>query len=356
MKTKNILCLALYGDQAASNRVRLGQYQKALKPYGYELSINSLLVNDYILALTSGAKIPIIKLIFSFFRRAKLLLFKNQYDLLIVHCELFPFLPSWVEKLFLRKPYIYDFDDAFYLKYNKGKYRFLKPFLGSKFKRIIKNAAIVTAGNKNLLKFAKKYNKNVILLPSVVDTEKYRDLMIAENNVFTLGWIGSPSTAIYLEQIKKPLTSLGKILPIRFLVIGAEAPAIQNIQVESIPWSLNEEVSLINQFDVGLMPLIDDEWSRGKCAYKLIQCMACGVCVIASPVGSNKDVVKDNCGLLAHNDDDWYDAILKLAKNPILRKNLGQASKEHIALNYSLKVNSLIFVEAIGKALDIEKL
>ncbi len=356
MKMKNILCLALYGDQAASNRVRLGQYQEVLKPYGYELSINSLLVNEYILALNSKAYIPFLKLILSFLRRAKLLIFRNQYDLLIVHCELFPFLPSWIEKFFLRKPYIYDFDDAFYLKYNKGKYKFLKPFLGSKFKKIITNAAIVTAGNKNLVEFAQKYNKNVILLPSVVDTETYHDSKLVPNNIFTLGWIGSPSTAIYLEQIIKPLSLIGKILPIRFLVVGADAPVIENIQVDSIPWSLKEEVSLINQFDVGLMPLIDDEWSRGKCAYKLIQCMACSVCVIASPVGSNKDVVREDCGLLAHNNDDWYDAILKLAKNPTLRKNLGKASRDHICQNYSLKVNSLLFVEAINQALSTEML
>jgi glycosyltransferase involved in cell wall biosynthesis len=355
MKIKNILCLALYGDQAASNRVRLGQYKDALKPFGYELSINSLLVNEYILALTSKSNRPMLKLILSFVSRAKLLLSKNKHDLLIVHCELFPFMPGWIESFFLRKPYIYDFDDAFYLKYNKGKYKFLKPFLGSKFKKIIKNAALVTAGNKNLANFAMKYNNNVLVLPSVVDTKIYQAQERAPNNIFTLGWIGSPSTAIYLNQLKKPLSLLGQKISIRLLVIGAEAPAIENISVESIPWSLKDEVKLINQFDVGLMPLIDDEWSRGKCGYKLIQCMACGVCVIASPVGSNTDVVNDKCGLLAESDDDWYDAILMLSQNPNLRKYLGSASIKHISKNYSLKANSLLFMDAMDQALSIGK-
>jgi glycosyltransferase involved in cell wall biosynthesis len=355
MKTYKILCFALYGEQAASNRVRLGQYKEELYSSGFELKINSLLINEYIIALSNKASIPFLKLILSFFERIKLLLFSQKYDLLIIHCELFPFLPGWLEQLFLRKPYIYDFDDAFYLKYNSGKYKLLKPFLGSKFKRIIKNASFITAGNRNLANFAKKYNPNVIILPSVVDTNIFYKKNRKANSCFTLGWIGSSSTAIYLEKLVKPLALLGKQIPLKLIVVGAQGPSIQNVIVESIPWSLENEVDLINQFDVGLMPLNDDEWSRGKCAYKLIQCMACEVCVIASPVGSNIDVVIDSTGFLAESDQDWYDTLLKLSQDISLRDRLGKASANRIMQNYSLQTNKPLLINAINKAMSINK-
>jgi len=356
MKISNILCLALYGDQAASHRVRLSQYVEVLKPFGYDLAINSLLVNDYVISLTGKTKIPFLKLIFSFIHRAKLLFQSDKYDLLVVHCELFPFMPAWVERFFLKKPYIYDFDDAFYLKYIEGKYGFLEPLLGKKFQQIISNAAVVTAGNKNLMKYALQYNNNVVILPSVVDTNRYYKKNRYANNIFTLGWIGSPSTVIYLDKLKVPLSKLGRKIQIRLIVIGAEAPKIENISIESVPWSLDTEIDLINQFDVGLMPLKDDEWSRGKCSYKLIQYMACGVCVIASSVGSNNDVVNPACGILIDNDNDWHDSILKLAQDSDLREAMGEASLEHIASNYSLESNAPIFSKALNLALSSGKL
>lgn len=355
MKNYKILCFALYGEQAASNRVRLGQYKQELHSAGFDLEINSLLINEYIVALSNKSPIPVLKLLLSFFLRIKLLLSSKKFDLLIVHCELFPFLPGWLEQLLLRKPYIYDFDDAFYLKYSSGKYKLLKPFLGSKFKKMLKNASVVTAGNKNLANYAKKYNSNVIILPSVVDTNIYHKKIMKPNSCFTLGWIGSPSTAIYLEKLVKPLSLLGNKIPIKLIVVGATGPSIQNVIVESIPWSLDDEVNLINQFDVGLMPLSDDEWSKGKCAYKLIQCMACEVCVIASPVGSNVDVVNDNCGFLAESDQDWYDSLFRLSQDVSLRKKFGKASVNRIIENYSLKTNKPLLINAIRKAININQ-
>ena len=134
---------------------------------------------------------------------------------------------------------------------------------------------------------------------------------------FTVGWIGSPSTVPFLQLLVEPLQELALERPVRLLVVGGTAPEVSGVEVIEEPWSLEKEVSLILQFDVGVMPLPDSSWARGKCAYKLIQCMACAVPVIASPVGANVDVVSSSCGFLASSPPEWLSACRQLAANPL---------------------------------------
>jgi len=333
-----ILGLALYGPKAASNRIRLGQYVAGLADFGISLEIHSLLNNEY-LEQTFSKQSPSIKSVASqFLSRIEILLASKKYDGTIVHCELLPFFPAWLERILLPTPYMYDFDDAFFLKYRSGRYKILSPFLGNKTDSIISRASLVTAGSRVLYDYASSLNKASYLLPSVVDTSIYRPLdSNTKSSVFTIGWLGSPSTSSYLSQLAVPLGRLSKLRAIRFVVVGGDAPNIPEVEVVQLPWNQEDEIRLLHSFDVGVMPLTDDPWSRGKCAFKLIQYMACGIPVVASPVGANSDVVIPECGFLATDDDDWLGALQELCLQPDLRTKMGLAGRDRVLSDFSLQ-------------------
>jgi glycosyltransferase involved in cell wall biosynthesis len=255
----------------------------------------------------------------------------------MLYGELLPMLPGFLESALLRCPYIYDFDDAFYLKYKQGKFGVFRTILGAKFDRVMRSAAAITAGNHELQSYALRHNTCAHYLPTVVDTKRYRPCPeLRGSHPLTVGWIGSPSTAPYLSQLATPLALIARESPLRFVVIGGKAPNIPGVEVIEHGWSEAEEVRLINTFDIGVMPLPDDAWARGKCAFKLIQYMACGVPVIASAVGANKTVVTDGCGLLVSDIDGWVRALRTLRDDAQTRCAMGQAARLRVDQNFSL--------------------
>ena len=336
-----VLGLALYGPLAASTRYRLGQYVPGLASQGIDLQIFHLLGDDYLRRRFDGGSLPIAAMLHAGLARFADLSRQGGYDVAMLHCELFPLLPGWVERALLRKPYIYDFDDAFYLKYRTGRLGMARPLLGRKFDTVIAGAAAVTAGNKVLAQYARQFNVNTHDLPTVLDTTRYVPGAASRNGeVFTVGWIGSPSTAPYLAELVAPLSAIGKEGPVQFVVIGGKAPVVPNVKVLEIDWNEHTEVDLINSFDVGVMPLPDDDWARGKCAFKLIQYMACGVPVVASPVGANVDVVGADCGLMAASPQEWADALRLLRDQPVRRAEMGQAGRRKVERSYSIQVTA----------------
>lgn len=347
---------ALYGPMAASHRVRLSQYRQGLHAQGCELVLNSLLTEAYLTRRFAGRRASPLNLLLAYLQRLFVLVRGPRPSLVIVYAELFPFLPAWLERpLLLRRPYILDLDDAFFLKYRTGRLAWLSPLLGGKIDQLIRRAAAVTAGSRHLAAYARQFNPRVVLLPSVVDTDHYRPHSTEPCSPaapFTIGWIGSPTTAPYLELLVEPLQQLAREIPLRLLVIGGAAPAIDGVEVIEHSWCLEQEVPLIQQFDVGVMPLPDTPWTRGKCAYKLIQCMACAVPVVASPVGANVDVVSPECGLLASTSQEWLSALRRLAGDPTLRTRLGTAARERVEAHYSVRQTLPVLAQLIRRVHD----
>ena len=350
----HVLGLSLYGSQAASHRVRLSQFQPGLAAAGIDLQIQSLLDDAYLQLTFSGRRPSLRALLAAYGRRIKSLRQADRFDLAIAYGDLLPFLPGWLERQLLQIPFVYDCDDAFFLKYRSGRLRLLQPLLGTKADRLMAAAVAVTAGNAGLATYARRFNSSVALLPSVVDTDRFRpaELSRAESSgaPFTVGWIGSPSTAPYLHLLIEPLQQLGRVLPVRLLVVGGPALAITGVEVIEQSWSLEQEVFLIQQFDVGVMPLPDTPWTRGKCAYKLIQCMACGIPVVASPVGANVEAVPPSCGLLAASSQQWLAAFRLLAADPELRLRLGAAARRWVEQHYSLSSALPVLTGVIQRA------
>jgi glycosyltransferase involved in cell wall biosynthesis len=334
-----VLGLSLYGSLAASHRIRLSQYKAGLLGNGIDLKVQALLGNTYLRYRFNAQPFPICDLVAAFFKRLRLLLTTNQYDLIIVHCELIPFLPAWLETALLRIPYIYDFDDAWYLRYQAFTIPGLRCMVGNKFGELLTRASAVTAGNNHLAKFASQFNSNVTVLPSVIDSNVFRRMRVRKDLGFTIGWIGSSSTEKYLEVLVEPLSKLAQESTFRFVVIGGKAPESLACPVLELHWSEDSEVELINTFDVGVMPLPDDEWTKGKCAFKLVQYMACGLPVIASRVGANIDLVTKDCGVLVDTANEWIGALRWMQDNPIQRLKMGAIGRARIEKDYSLLTN-----------------
>lgn len=346
-----VLGLSLYGDQAASHRVRFSQFKTGLADAGIDLQIQSLLDNAYLERSFNGRRPSMRALLVAYGRRLHALRQTYRFDLVIIYAELLPFLPAWLELQLLQIPFLYDCDDAFFLKYRSGRLRLLEPLLGAKADRLMQAAVAVTAGNTALAVHARRFNSSVTVLPSVVDTDEFRTAAVpsAEGSVapFTVGWIGSPSTAPYLQLLVQPLQMLACERPVRLLVVGGTAPSIAGVQVIEQPWSLEQEVPLIQQFHVGVMPMPDSEWTRGKCAYKLIQCMACGLPVVASRVGANVEAVPPECGILVETNAQWLTALRLLAAKPDLRHRMGLAARQWVEKSYSLRFAMPVFTGLI---------
>jgi glycosyltransferase involved in cell wall biosynthesis len=331
-----VLGLSLYGAQAASARYRLMQYVPGLRAAGIDLEVHPLLADDYVRARFSGTRVPARSIIKYYLNRAVLLGRQQNYDLAIINGELFPYLPGMLESRVLRVPYIYDLDDAFFVKYRLERFKGVSFILKDKFKPIISRAAAVTAGSHYLERHVRMWNGATHFLPTVVDTQRYVRAPRNTEGVFTIGWIGSPSTSAYLSLLSEPLYQLGRESPVRFVVVGGHCAPIPGVEVVVQQWTEADEVNTINTFDVGVMPLFDDEWARGKCAFKLIQYMSCGVPVVASPVGANEEVVSTTSGFFASNSEEWVTNLRHLRDCASLRKRMGSAARERIEMCYSL--------------------
>jgi glycosyltransferase involved in cell wall biosynthesis len=335
-----VLVLSKYGRQAASARHRLLAYQPHLAAQGIEMEFSPLLNDEYLQERLEGGSANAKLVAFAYLRRVVALASVRNYDLVLVHKEIFPYFPAWVEQLLarLKIPYIVDYDDAVFHMYDDHSNKVVRQILGSKMSRVLAGARAVIAGSEYLAAYARRFNPRVHVVPTVVDMERYPSKNWNERGQeqFTIGWIGSPSTAPYLDLVREPLVTFCRETSACLSTMGAPGYRIENLELMSHRWSEATEVDFLRKCDVGIMPLSDEKWARGKCAFKLIQYMACGLPVIASPVGANIDVVTPQVGYLADTHAGWLTALQALYADRSLRRNLGLAGRLRCEVSYSL--------------------
>lgn len=346
-----MLALGMYGPLAASTRYRLSQYVPGLASLGIDVDVRPMLDDDYIRHRFETGSVSLAQVIRGLASRAGQLARQNKYDLAWLQCEMVPFLPGRLEAGMLRIPYVYDVDDAFHVKYSTGRFAKFAPLLGHKFDHVYARATAVLAGNRTLCAHARRFNADCTIVPTVVDHRKYLPRHRSrEPGVFNIGWVGSPSSIQCLKIIERPLMELARETRVRLSVVGGIAPPVEGVEVVNIRWSEDTEIEHIRMFDVGIMPLHDDPWTRGKCAFKLIQYMASGVPVIASPVGANVDVVTPDCGILAHSAAGWLDAFRTIRDNPDLGDVLGAAGRKKVDEKYSLEGQVPVVADILRRA------
>ena len=324
-----------YDREAASTRQRLLQYVPSLEAAGFTIEHHPLLGNDYVRGLVTGRRPSAVAIASSYLRRFRQLLETRECDLIWVYAELFPWLPAAFERLALRagKPIIYDLDDAFFLPY-KGK-----PLLDGKLEPLLRAAAACTCGNAYLRDYASRFCERSIVVPTVVDTSIYLPVKRPGDGSLVIGWIGSPSTWANVQPLLPMLRQLCAEHGARFRVVGAGAAAEQDRfpGLDLVDWSEATEVAEVQRMDIGIMPLLDRPFERGKSGYKLVQYMACGLPVVASPVGVNAEIVADGAsGFLASSLEEWRQALVRLLDDATLRLSMGQVGRQRAEHAYSL--------------------
>lgn len=279
-----------------------------------------------------------------YLNRWKTILFDvPKYDYVFVHREAAPLGPpifEWIVTKVWRKKMIFDFDDAIWIPNTSSENKAVAWFKAfGKVKYICKWSYKISGGNDYLCNYARKYNPSTYRVPTCVDVELFHNKVKTHTtNKVTVGWTGSQSTLFYLDQLILVLQELQEELDFTFLVIANKDPQLPLRDYAFTAWNETTEVADLLKMDIGVMPLHPDEWSEGKCGFKLIQYLSLGIPAIASPVGVNKQIViNGEDGYIAASKDEWKAALRTLITDHALRGKLGLAGRVKIVAEYSIQ-------------------
>jgi len=334
-------------DKSPGQRYRLEQWEPLLRERGVDITyapFECAELNDVVYKQGQIAK-KLRLVVQALGRRAALLSKLTNYDVIYLHREAALLGPAVFERLIHRSgvPIVFDFDDAIFLSYkspSNGYLSYLK-FAG-KTKTNCRLAAHVMVGNPYLAEYARQFNQNVSTIPTTIDTDKYKPVNIEDaSGPVVIGWTGSHSTVQHLDTLRSALAKLAQRESIRLRVIGTPNYQIEGVEFETIMWRSETEVEDLSAVDIGIMPLPDDNWARGKCGAKALQFMAMGIPTVCSPVGVNTDIIQDNeNGLIANSEDEWIEKLSLLIRSRELRARLGKAGRQTIEQRFSAAVQA----------------
>lgn len=347
--------------RSPGQRFRFEQYLSFLKEDGFDVTISYIIseVDDKIFYQKGHLFHKAVILLKGLAIRMKDVYRARDYDIVFIYREAIMIGFTMFEQLFRyqKAKIILDFDDAIWLNDVSPANYYLKWLKRpSKTKTLIKLSHLTITGNAFLAKYALQFNDHVTVFPTTIDLNYYKknSLKPYKQEQICIGWTGSTTTIKHLETALPFLQKLQNLYGnrIHYLFISDLNPQFKNIKYEFRLWNINTEIDDLSQIDIGIMPLPDDEWSRGKCGFKGIQFMALGISTIMSPVGVNKDIIKeDENGYLASTENEWIEKLSRLIESDELRKRIGRAGRETIAKKYSCQSLSHIYVNIFNQLL-----
>ena len=356
-----ILVITPYPESSADTRYRISQFIPFLNENGWQVSLRPFMDERLFEIYHQKSKFieTIFRSLIRLFGRVIDCLSARKYDVIFIHKEAFPFGPPTFEKIIqkLNPRIIYDMDDAFWThppqfsQIGKG----IRD--NNKVPKIIKFSSLILAGNNYIYDYVKTINPNVVHFPTVLDTNIYQPRTENEDGVITIGWVGRWSSQQYLHLLQSVFTNLNnRNLNLKFLLIGvSEDFSMPDIPMVKQKWTLEKEITSLIPFDIGIMPLPDDEYSKGKCGFKLLQYMALGIPSVASPVGVNSIIIDDGVnGFLAKTNEEWEEKLELLISNESLRKSLGMNGRKTVEDDYSLEKYQELLLSKFNQVVDIQ--
>jgi hypothetical protein len=325
-----------------SSRYRVFQFLPHFHAEGIDCTVSPLFGETYFKILEvrqswlrTLLKVPYVFV--RFLRRLWELFTLGRRDLIVIEGQLFPYVPPVVERLlqWCRYRVVVEMDDAIYLTRWHEK----------KMAALLSMATGAIAGNERLASYAKLFSPQVCVVPTVVDTDRFvpdRESSSAfdhSSEVITIVWMGLAYNLSYLNVLAPVLRALQSRFHVRLRVICSQPPRMPGVDIEFRPWDMRREVSDMRDASIGVMPLEDTEWARGKCGLKLLQYLAVGLPSVASPVGVNCHIITNGeNGFLASTEEDWYDRLEALCRQPHVRARIGLAGRRTVEERYSLAV------------------
>ncbi len=348
-----VLFMSRYDRDGASSRYRMLQYIPALRARGIECDHQPFFAYGYVgkRFMNKSAVLP--QLALSYWNRCRAMKRARNYDWVIIEKEAFPFIPRELEvKHFLGKlRYAVDYDDAVFHGYDRHPNTLVRKALGDKISGVMAGASKVIVGSKYLYQYACQFNPEVHFIPTVVDLARYPAAAPSNpsSGTFTIGWIGSQATIRYLRDVEKTLDAFCGCRNARVVIIGGRRIPLAIRNLEWVPWSEETEVEELSRIDVGIMPLPEGSWEAGKCAFKLIQYMACWKPVVASAVGENRRVVENGYdGFLASGQGEWSEALDRLYVDRTLCKKMGMRGRLKVEQGYCLDIAVPKMINILG--------
>ncbi len=350
----HILFLVPYPiGSAPSQRFRFEQYFSLLVKNGYSYEVRPFWdINIWHLLYCKGHLIKkIIGLIKGYWGRISCLLSINRFDKVFVHREVTPLgLPLFeylISKVF-KIPLVYDFDDTIWLHDSHITRNTFLSWLkySKKVSSICRWSHKISCGNQYLANYARQYNSIVFINPTTIDTVSYHIPQYHENDPIVIGWTGTHSTIPYLEMLLPALEELSTKQYFIFKVICNVPPTFNLPGLKFIEWKKEQEIEDLNSIDIGIMPLVDNAWTKGKCGFKILQYMALKKATIASAVGVNTEIIDHgHNGLLCSNQSEWLYSLELLMLDEALRTRLGQNGRTLVEQKYSVVSNSANFLK-----------
>lgn len=278
----------------------------------------------------------------------------SPYDAVLVYRAACLAGPAVLERLAAwRRPLIFDFDDAIHVLHTSGANRWTSRLkFPGKTATLCRISRHVVVGNEYLAEYARRFNRNVTVIPSSVDTDAYRPVpRAASPGPLVVGWMGSSTSQTYLEMFAPVLRSLLERSALELRVVSDRKPVLPGVPHQWRPWSRESETAELAGFDIGIMPMPDDEWSRGKCAMKALQYMGMGIPTVCSDVGANRDVIEHGRnGFLAATPEEWTASVDALAGDPALRRRLGDAGRQTVEARFSMRGAAARFADVVRAA------
>jgi glycosyltransferase involved in cell wall biosynthesis len=344
-------------DTSPGQRFRIEQWEPVLRGEGIRITFSPFA--DHALgellkrpgALAAKARGVVSALV----RRLREARGAQGFDLVYVFREGALLGPALAERLLAKSgvPFVFDFDDSVWVRYvSQANPSFSWLRFPGKTATLCRRARHVLAGNTFLADYARRYNPRVSVVPTTIDTERYSPAARRPGRVPVIGWTGSYSTARYLAPLRGVLQRLRRRHEFRVVVVGAPGFELPGVELELRPWRSATEVEDLADIDIGIMPLDDTEWERGKCGLKALQYMAMGIAAVVSPVGVNAEIVGNGeSGLLAASAEEWERALERLLADPELRGRLGQAGRRVVETGYACRVHAPRVAAAFRDAL-----